>query len=159
MCTYDRIIQKCMFIATRVLLSFWRQASDWEVALVEDLNGRYSCYPDLSLDDNEVCQLRARRALRLFNHVPLRTRRAQLLYEVWRWCAFWFSMEHGWTAWMPFVLSADDCSSLDISPCNMFLLCSRSCIQWNLVITRSLGPWKLPCYIRFLIIRVKNKEI
>ena len=25
-------------------------------------------------------------------------------------------------------------------------------IQWNLVITRSLGPWKLPCYIRFLII-------
>ena len=29
-------------------------------------------------------------------------------------------------------------------------------VQWNLVITRSLGPWKLPCYIRFLIIRVKN---
>ena len=25
-------------------------------------------------------------------------------------------------------------------------------IQWNLVITRSLGPSKLPCYIRFLII-------
>ena len=25
-------------------------------------------------------------------------------------------------------------------------------IQWNLVITRSLGPWKLPCYIWFLII-------
>ena len=25
-------------------------------------------------------------------------------------------------------------------------------IQWNLFITRSLGPWKLPCYIRFLII-------
>ena len=25
-------------------------------------------------------------------------------------------------------------------------------VQWNLVITRSLGPWKLPCYIRFLII-------
>ena len=26
------------------------------------------------------------------------------------------------------------------------------CVQWNLVITRSLGPWKLPFYIRFLII-------
>ena len=25
-------------------------------------------------------------------------------------------------------------------------------IQWNLFITRSLGPWKLPCYIRFLVI-------
>ena len=25
-------------------------------------------------------------------------------------------------------------------------------IQWNLVITRSLGPWKLPCYVRFVII-------
>ena len=25
-------------------------------------------------------------------------------------------------------------------------------VQWNLFITRSLGPWKLPCYIRFLII-------
>ena len=33
-------------------------------------------------------------------------------------------------------------------------------IQWNLVITRSLGPWKLPCYIRFLIISgLKNNEI
>ena len=33
-------------------------------------------------------------------------------------------------------------------------------IQWNLVITRSLGPWKLPCYIRFLIISgYKNKDI
>ena len=28
----------------------------------------------------------------------------------------------------------------------------RVIIQWNLFITRSLGPWKLPCYIRFLII-------
>ena len=25
-------------------------------------------------------------------------------------------------------------------------------VRWNLVITRYLGPWKLPCYIRFLII-------
>ena len=25
-------------------------------------------------------------------------------------------------------------------------------LQWNLVITRALGPWKLPCYNRFLII-------
>ena len=32
-------------------------------------------------------------------------------------------------------------------------------IQWNLVITRSLGPWKLPCYIRFLIIsEVQNAK-
>ena len=32
--------------------------------------------------------------------------------------------------------------------------------QWNLVITRSLGPWKLPCYIRFLIISWgKNRNI
>ena len=31
-----------------------------------------------------------------------------------------------------------------IWPYNLF-------IQWNLVITRSLGPWKLHCYIRFLI--------
>ena len=29
---------------------------------------------------------------------------------------------------------------------------AESILQWNLVITRSLGPWKLPCYIRFLII-------
>ena len=35
-------------------------------------------------------------------------------------------------------------------------------VQWNLVITRTLGPWKLPssCYIRFLLISGwKNKEI
>ena len=33
-------------------------------------------------------------------------------------------------------------------------------IQWNLVITRSLGPWKSPCYIRFLTTSGwKNKEI
>ena len=35
------------------------------------------------------------------------------------------------------------------------ILLSLKWIQWNLVITRSLGSWKLPCYIRFLIIRVK----
>ena len=28
----------------------------------------------------------------------------------------------------------------------------QSVVQWNLIITRSLGPWKLLCYIRFLII-------
>ena len=33
-------------------------------------------------------------------------------------------------------------------------------VQWNLVITRSLGSWKLPCYIRFLIISgQRNKEL
>ena len=32
------------------------------------------------------------------------------------------------------------------------LLQDTNIIQWNLVITRSLGPWNLPCYIRFLII-------
>ena len=31
-------------------------------------------------------------------------------------------------------------------------------VQWNLVITRSLGPWKLPCYIRFLIISGKKPQ-
>ena len=31
-------------------------------------------------------------------------------------------------------------------------ICLVNLIQWNLFITRSLGPWKLPCYIRFLII-------
>ena len=25
-------------------------------------------------------------------------------------------------------------------------------VQWNLVITRSLGPWNVPCYFRFLIL-------
>ena len=34
---------------------------------------------------------------------------------------------------------------------------SGNSIQWNLVIMRSLGPWKLPCYIRFLISGYKNK--
>ena len=33
----------------------------------------------------------------------------------------------------------------------LFLI-SWMMVQWNLVITRTLGPWKLPCYIRFLII-------
>ena len=33
------------------------------------------------------------------------------------------------------------------------------CVQWNLVITRSLGPWKLPCYIRFLTISWSKKKI
>ena len=28
----------------------------------------------------------------------------------------------------------------------------KNVVQWNLFITRSLGPWKLPCYNRFLII-------
>ena len=31
-------------------------------------------------------------------------------------------------------------------------------IQWNLVITRSFGPWKLPCYIRFLISGFKKTK-
>ena len=32
-------------------------------------------------------------------------------------------------------------------------------VQCNLIITRSLGPWKLPCYIRFVIISgLKTKE-
>ena len=31
-------------------------------------------------------------------------------------------------------------------------------IQWNLVIMRSLGPWKLPCYITFLIISGKKTK-
>ena len=33
-----------------------------------------------------------------------------------------------------------------------------SAIQWNLIITRSLGPWKLPCYIRFIIISGLKKQ-
>ena len=38
--------------------------------------------------------------------------------------------------------------------------CTTLIIQWNLIITRSLGPWKLPCYIRFLLISGwKNKGI
>ena len=31
-----------------------------------------------------------------------------------------------------------------------------SIIQWNLVITRSLGPWILPCYIRVKKRNIKN---
>ena len=70
--------------------------------------------------------MRARRAFTLFNHVLLRTRRAQLLYEVWRHrpsnqkgtiavqslaiATFWFSTENLWTALMPFSLSADELS-------------------------------------------------
>ena len=46
---------------------------------------------------------------------------------------------------------------------NEILGTKKSCllyqIQWNLVITRTLGPWKLPCYIRFLLISGwKNKR-
>ena len=29
---------------------------------------------------------------------------------------------------------------------------------WNLIITRSLGPWKLPCYIRFIIYQGKKTK-
>ena len=31
-------------------------------------------------------------------------------------------------------------------------------IQWNLIITRTLGPWKLPCYNSFLIISGSKKQ-
>ena len=31
-------------------------------------------------------------------------------------------------------------------------------VQWNLVITRTLGPWKLPCYNRFLIISWQKNQ-
>ena len=37
----------------------------------------------VTLSASPICQLRARRALTLFKDVPLRTRRAQLLYKVW----------------------------------------------------------------------------
>ena len=74
---------------------------------------------------NAFRQVRARRALTLFNNVLLRTRRALALYKVYgklavgpfwfltepHWTAlvpFWFSTEHHWTVLVPFWLSADD---------------------------------------------------
>ena len=60
--------------------------------------------------DLTVCrQLRARKALSLFNGVPLETRRALLLYTVHGDIVpFWFSIEHRLTALMPFWFSADN---------------------------------------------------
>ena len=62
------------------------------------------------------------------------------------------------------------CSYTDILVCH-FVCKTMACVclhfvplssslleKWNLVITRSWGPSKLPCYIRF-VISVKNKEI
>ena len=48
---------------------------------------------------------------------------------------------------------------LMIKPVDVDADLDTNVVQWNLIITRSLGPWKLPCYIRFLIISgQKNKE-
>ena len=59
---------------------------------------------------------------------------------------FCFSTEHHWTALTPFWLSPDNVHNAHI-------------IQWNLVITRSLGPWKLPCYNQVShYIRVKKQR-
>ena len=41
-------------------------------------------------------------------NVPLRTRRALLLYTDYACGAFWFSMEYHWTALMPFWLPSND---------------------------------------------------
>ena len=65
--------------------------SDREVALVEDLNGRYSCYPDLSWDDNEVCQLRARRAVQ---PCSIENQKGTIAVRSVAMTPFWFSMEH-----------------------------------------------------------------
>ena len=54
------------------------------------------------------CQLRARRTFLQLKDVPLRTRRALLLYKVYGDSALWFSTEHLWSAVTPFWLSADD---------------------------------------------------
>ena len=53
-------------------------------------------------------QLRARRALILFKDVPLRTRRALLMYKVYGESALLVSTEHHWTALTPFWLTVDD---------------------------------------------------
>ena len=45
----------------------------------------------------------------------------------------------------------------EIIAVSRFILASQI-IQWNLVITRSLGPWKLPCCIKFLIISGLKKQ-
>ena len=77
---------------------------------------------------NAFRQVRAWKALTLFNNVLLRTRRALALYKVYgklavgpfwfltehHWTAlapFWFSTEHHWTVLVPFWLSADDFTS------------------------------------------------
>ena len=38
------------------------------------------------------------------------------------------------------------------------ILNKKYLIQWNLVITRTLGPWKVPCYNRFLYQGKKTKK-
>ena len=62
---------------------------------------------------------------------------------------FWFSTEHHWIVITPFWLSTDKSSwplfsqrvmitrTIDINHSSM-----ANGVQWNLVITRSLGPWK-----------------
>ena len=85
-------------------------------------------------------QLRARRALLQIKDVPLRTRRALLLYKVFRWepegrycctksmaiAPFWLSTEHLWTAITPFWVSTDDMSSTCVHVWTMYFLCKTS---------------------------------
>ena len=44
--------------------------------------------------------------------------------------------------------------------CKLVLISNifKSELQWNLVITRSLGPWKLPCYISFSLYQGKKTK-
>ena len=71
--------------------------------------------------------LRGRKALSLFNRVPLRTRRALPLCKVYMAIApFWFSTDHRWTALTPFWLSADA-----IMHAHTYQNTVNSIIMWN----------------------------
>ena len=70
------------------------------------------------------------------NHVPKRFSECDSLYQtVWA----------GTVLLIPHLMRQDH-------QCQAASWTAELSIQWNLIITRSLGPWKLLCYIRFLII-------
>ena len=76
-----------------------------------------------------------------------------VVMEMWRQCIRSIQMK-GQDSWKRF--NMDLCGlwykkaswTLEVQ----WWISTHDLLQWNLVITRFLGPWKLPCYIRFLII-------
>ena len=60
------------------------------------------------------------------------------------WVQDWY-----WIQWSGVIIH---CEALwVVSHTRKALYKNQLLLQWNLVITRTLGPWRLPCYIRFLI--------
>ena len=94
-------------LTVAALVSIWT-ATSWHVNTVGTFYTALCVVHDRNLHINLYCQLRARRALMRVKDVLLRTSRVLLLYKVYGDRAFWFSMEHRWTALTPFWLATDD---------------------------------------------------